>query len=173
MLEEGKRMRSKEFIKKFVDYLFSLKGKDKGLVAYFKRADKEVSEWKIWQVLYRFGVDLQYDDERRAFALIGACIAKSKQNTNGSVGLGRAFHIATDKEDGNFSPRFMRVLSAENINELIVVLRPSLAYLTAKCGNLDFGGILYDILAFKNNRDDVRKRWAENYLGDVEEDENE
>lgn len=152
-------MRSKEF----VDYLFSLLGKDKGLRACFKRADNEAYEWKTWQVLRRF-VNLEHDDERRAFALIGACIAKSKQEANGSVGLGRACRIAAGNEDDDFSPRFMRLLSAESADELLVVLRPSLAYLVSKCGNLDFAGILDDILAFKWKREKIRVCWAKDYL---------
>lgn len=161
-------MRSEDF----VDYLFSLKGKDKGLMASFKRADNEAHEWKTWQVLGRF-VDLERDDERRAFALVGACIAKSKQSANGTVGLGRAFRIATGDDGGNYSPRFMRVLSAENLDELLVILRPSLTYLTDQCGILDFDGILVDILAFKYRRDSIRGRWAKDYLANGEEVEGE
>ena len=154
----------------FVSYLFSLKGKDKGMLASFKRADNEAYEWKTWQVLRRF-VDLERDDERRTFALVGACIAKSKQTVNGTVCLGRAFRIAAGDEGGNYSPCFMRVLSAESLDELLVILRPSLAYLTNQCGNLDFCGILADVLSFKYRRDSIRVRWAKDYLANDGEEE--
>lgn len=154
----------------FVGYLFSLKGKDKGMLASFKRADNEAYEWKTWQVLRRF-VDLEHDDERRAFALVGACIAKSKQSANGTVGLGRAFRLAAGDGGDSYSPRFMRVLSAESLDELLVILRPSLTYLINQCGILDFGGILADILFFKYQRDSIRVRWAKDYLVNDDEEE--
>lgn len=147
----------------FAEYIFSRKEKDSGFRACLKQAASDSLEWKSWTIIQRFVPDLSNENERKAFVLIGSSIAKSHAKSNGNVGLGKAFAIASKKsgEKDEFPPRFMRVLSCNSISELIDVLRPSLSFLDSKMIPLDYGEILSDVLRFKYGEDaiiDVKDR---------------
>lgn len=153
----------------FAEYIFSRKEKDSGFRACLKQAASDSLEWKSWTIIQRFVPDLSNENERKAFVLIGSSIAKSHAKSNGNIGLGKAFAIASKKsgENDEFPPRFMRVLSCTSISELIDVLRPSLSFLDSKMIPLDYGEILSDVLRFKYGEDaiiDVKAHWTADFL---------
>lgn len=153
-------MRSEDY----VDYLFSKFAMDKKIRADFKRADEDSYEWKVWPVINQF-TNLEWSDSRRTFAFVGAAMAKSKQTTNGNEGLGAAFRrIAGVVGAEDFSPRFMRLLSVSDLNELFLVLRPMMPHLLAESNGFDFKRLIRDLLHFKSNSDRIRTMWASEYL---------
>lgn len=161
----------------YVDYLFQRLADDKALRADFRRADNETFEYKIWPVLNSF-VDLERSGERKAYAIIGAAIAKSKMTSNGEMGLGSAFRSAsqdTNSTHGNkeekFPPRFSRLLSAESLDEVNSVIRPMLTLLISKGARLDFKRLLKDLVDFQYSPDRVRVRWAMDYMRSGGEDD--
>ena len=152
----------------FVDYVFERISKDKGFRADLRRADNKAYEANIWPVLNRFIGNLDDSSLRMAYAMVGAAIGKSGYKANGTVGLGRAFWMISGKESGDdFSPRFMRILSSDNIDDLLQILRPSLSFILSAGINLDFKRLLSDLISYRygdESRDRIRASWASDYL---------
>ena len=157
----------------FVDYLFEICSRDKGFRADLRRADNPAFEWKIWPVINRFAGSLEPDDIRKAYAIIGSAIGKSGQSRNGNIGIGRAFRFISKGDAGKFPSRFMRLLSSNDLSDLLMVLRPVLSYISSEDIALDYKGLLKSILGFRyeESRNRIKACWAADYLN-VEEDGN-
>lgn len=147
----------------FLYYIEARIQTDKGFCADCKRADNEAFEWKLWPVINRF-VDIRDEDKRKSYALIASSLAKSNTKKIGSLSLGKAFKILNKAESQEFSPRFMRVLSADSVDELIEILRPSLGYISSENLCLDYKSILDQLLRFSVDAERVKVRWASDYL---------
>ena len=165
----------------FVDYLFKICSRDKGFRADLRRADNPAFEWRIWPVINRFAGSLESDDIRKAYAIIGSAIGKSGQSRNGNIGIGKAFRFISKGDAGKFPkgdagkfpPRFMRLLSSNDLSDLLMVLRPVLSYISSEDIALDYKGLLKSILGFRyeESRNRIKACWAADYLN-VEEDGN-
>ncbi len=154
----------------FVDYIINRCQADNGLRAALKRADNPATEYQSWDVLAGFRVDLEYESQRLPYATIGAAIARTKAQRNGTVKIGLA--IARCYEDGNASDqakaKLRRLLACDSVPEACRILRPLFSLIEAK-GNiaLDYSSLLDDLLWFSHDESQLRikARWAQDFYG--------
>lgn len=136
---------------------------DSGFRANLKRADNSATEYFSWEILTRFGVDLEKEWERLAFCLIGSSLAKAKININGNIPLGKAIAQCT-KGGSNANQgdaRLRRLLACTSTQEACLVLRPILSLIVNNGISLDFSQLLQQLLWFTGEgRERVRTRWA-------------
>ena len=73
----------------FVAYVLERihKMNDRGFAAKLKKADNEATEYQSWEILTSWA-DIERKNERRAFGLIGANLARSKRDADGKLGPG-------------------------------------------------------------------------------------
>lgn len=163
----------------FVDYIINRCQADNGLRAALKRADNPATEYQSWEALAGFHVNLEYENQRLPYATIGAAIARTKAERNGSAKIGQA--VARCYEDGNASDqakaKLRRLLSCDTVTEVCRILRPLLSLIEAK-GNtaLDYASLLDDLLWFghDNSQTRIKARWAQGfYAKPVEGDKDE
>lgn len=150
----------------FVTFTIEQCQKDKGIAAKLKRADNPNTEYRCWEHLAAFHIDLEKEFERLPYATIAAAIAKSKAEHNGNIGIGRA--IALCYEDGNASDqakaKLRRLLACEAVDEVCRILRPLLSLIEAKAGlNLNYAQLLSDLLYFHSNPQLIKSRWAQDF----------
>ncbi|SEF53949.1 type I-E CRISPR-associated protein Cse2/CasB [Nitrosomonas ureae] len=154
----------------FVDYIINRCQADNGLRAALKRADNPATEYQSWEVLAGFKVDLEYENQRLPYAAIGAAIARTKTEKNGTVRIGRA--IANCYEDGNASDqakaKLRRLLACDSVPEVCRILRPLFSLIEAKSNiALDYAGLLNDLLWFGHNdsQSRIKASWAQDFYG--------
>lgn len=150
----------------FVDYVINECGKDKGFAARMRRGDNPATEYQCWQALGRFGVNLEFDNERIPFALVAASIAKNKSYQTGEMNLGEAIARAYYVKDNKSAPnaRLSRLLSCDNTIELCSVLRPMLSLITSRVSQpLDYAQLLRDLVWFERNQERTKARWANSF----------
>ena len=155
---------------RFVDYIINRCQADNGLRAALKRADNPATEYQSWEVLAGFRVDLEYESQRLPYATIGAAIARTKAERNGTAKIGLA--IARCYEDGNASDqakaKLRRLLACDSVPEACRILRPLFSLIEAKCNIvLDYASLLDDLLWFGHDESQLRikARWAQDFYG--------
>lgn len=163
----------------FVDFVLEKihKRGDKGFAAKLKKADNETTEYQSWEILSQWA-DLEDEKARRAYGLIGACLARGKKPTDGTLGLGSALHAVSQEkqeagaaEDSSAAARLRRILACKDSLELIDILRPLLHFLESKEINISKARLLDEILWFNNDssRERTRTRWAREFYGHKED----
>ncbi len=157
----------------FVDYVINTISKEnnKGFSAKLKKAENETTEYQSWEILARW-VDLEYEKNRRAYALIGASLARAKPKKDGESSLGGAlftlFNQGGSSNDIESSPaalRLRRLLACRDALELIDVLRQVMRLLESKDIGFSRAQLLDDILWFdtEQSRERSRTRWANDF----------
>lgn len=141
---------------------------DKGLAARLRRANNPATEYQSWELLARYGIDLERDDERLPFASVVAAIAKAKIQSNGSLTLGRA--IANCYPDGNQNDqakaRLRRLLACDEVAELCRLLRPVLTLIDSRVPQpLDYAHLLGQLRRFAFAPQQVQAQWAQEFYG--------
>ncbi len=154
----------------FVNYVFENKEKDSALRSALKNATKENLEWRAWPYIERFIGNINNTDKRHIFALVGESIAKSKNKSNGKLSFGRAMFVvqnpARDGKDTDYSPRMTRVLSFDDLDDLLDVFKQLLPFLDSHDISLDYASILDDLLMarFEENYEKLKAKWASDYF---------
>jgi CRISPR system Cascade subunit CasB len=140
---------------------------DKGFAAKMRRADNPSTEHQCWDFLAAFGIDLEKENERLAFALIAAAVARSKIETNGTRRLGKALLDRYDGDkDGQGKARLRRLLACEDVEELCRILRPILSLVLDKGKTeLDHARLLRQISRFARDPQRIKAQWAQEYYG--------
>lgn len=155
---------------RFVTAMLEQCARDKGFAARLRRADNPDTEPYAYGILCAFGVDLERDEERRPFALIGAALSRDKRGRDGDLGLGEALRRCVEDEEQG-AARLRRLLVCRRQEEVCRLLRPLLAYMAAKEAPLCHARLLDELLDFPSEkaRRRIRLRWAQEYYGhDVE-----
>lgn len=139
---------------------------DKGLAARLRRANNPATEYQSWELLARYGIDLERDDERLPFASVAAAIAKAKMQNNGSLTLGRA--VASCYPDGNQNDqakaRLRRLLACDEVTELCRLLRPVLTLIDSRVAQpLDYTRLLGQLRRFAFAGPQVKAQWAQEF----------
>lgn len=142
--------------------------RDKGLAARLRRANNPATEYQSWELLARYGIDLERDDERLPFASVAAAIAKAKIQNNGTLALGRA--IASCYPDGHQNDqaqaRLRRLLACDEVAELCRVLRPVLTLIDSRVAQpLDYARLLGQLRRFAFAPQQVQAQWAQEFYG--------
>lgn len=152
----------------FVNYIIKQVQESKGVAAALRRADNLSTEYQSWEVLARFGVQLDNENQRLPFTTIAADIARVKPAVNGSVTIGQA--IARCYDDGNQSEqaqtKLRRLLACDTTVEVCRILRPLLSLIASKGGiSLDYAALLDDLLWFSHDdsRQRIKARWAQEF----------
>lgn len=147
--------------KAFVEYVFKRKEEDTGYSAKMRRGDNPDTEYYAYEVLAPF-VDLQKDEKRLPYALVGAAICREKSKTDGKDGLGEALAkcFGENKDQGNL--RMRRLLSCESVQEICLILRQMIRLLQSRApGNLDYSQLLLDLQKFGyKNPNSIKQKWA-------------
>lgn len=161
-----------EYSQNFVDYIIQRVQNHKGDAAALKRADNPNTEYQAWEILARFNVQLDQENQRLPFSTIAADIARVKPSSNGKTQVGQA--IARCYEDGNESSqaraKLRRLLACETTVEVCRILRPLLSLIAAKGNiNLDYATLLDQLLWFshEDSRLRTKARWAQSFYGKV------
>ena len=154
----------------FVRYVIEKCEQDSGLAAALRRADNARTEYQSWEILLRFGVDIEKEWERKPFATIAAAVARAKPKENGDVpfltALARAYggEDSTSDESGPAAARLRRLLACSSSEECCRILRPMFALVESKgSGNVDFGKLLDDLLWFNRSSERIKARWASDF----------
>lgn len=153
----------------FISHVISRMKNDKAMGARLRRADNPATEYQSWEYLAPFGVNLEHARERRAFATVGAALARAKPDHDGTLGIGRA--IASVYADGIANPqakaRLRRLLACASSEEACDVLRPLLQLIASRGAalrydQLGYAQLLRDLLYFSEK---TRERWARDFFG--------
>lgn len=154
----------------FVDYIIKRCDENSGLRATLKRADNPATEYQSWEVLAGFHINLEYENQRLPYASIGATIARSKIEKNGTIKIGQS--IANCYDDGNSSDqakaKLRRLLACDSVPETCRILRPLFSLIESKSNSsLDYASLLDDLLWFGNEDNQIRikSRWAQSFYG--------
>ncbi len=170
---------SSEKSRQFVEYaIANINGENKRFRAKLSRADNPATEYQCWEILARW-VDLENLNTRRAYALVGAGLARARPKDNGNIGVGSALHrVISEKPDraadkAADSTRLRRLLACHDQNELVSVLRSTLRLIESKALVLDFARLLDEILWFNSekSRERTLSRWAQEFYGRKEQEE--
>ena len=157
---------------RFVSYVIERIAKDNGFAARLKRADNPATEYQSWEILARFGIDLEKEWQRLPYCVIGAALAKAKPASNGATVLGAA--IAGCYSEGNQSEqakaRLRRLLACSSTSEACRILRPLLALMASRNVTPDFAGLLNELQWFSgSSRERIRARWAQQFYRRADE----
>lgn len=169
MTEEAQKPNPYAFVNSVIS---RIKNDDTAFRAAMTRADNPQIEYQAWRYLIELGkVDLKIEWQRRAYALVGAAIARERPPKDGSQSLGEALKmccIKPGKVDDSVDSRFRRILACDSREELITVLRQIIRYVqNNEKVSLKYGKLLSDILFF---RDDIKRKWAEDFYPKKSED---
>lgn len=163
---EAMAPRGQDMSARFVQYVVQRCNADKGLAARLRRADNPATEYQSWEVLARFGVDLDNDNARLRHAAIAAAIARSKTMVNGQLLLGAA--LARCFSDGSKSDqaqaRLRRLLACDDTAEVCQILRPMLSLIASRVGQpLNFAVLLNQLRWFDGDPQRTKATWAQSF----------
>lgn len=175
-MDNNKKTRSENF----VNYVLERADGDAGFAAKMRRADNPATEYQSWGLLAAFGVNLEKDNERLPFALIGAALCRSDLTKDGNCGVGAALAGSFDKEaedkksdgknktgDKPGEPRLRRLLACSSTEEACRILRPILRLIESReKKRLNYAGLLRDLLYFESpGQRRIKQRWAMDFYG--------
>lgn len=149
---------------RFVAAVLARCREDKGFAARLRRADNPDTEYYAYGLLVAFGINLEDNRERRAHALIGTSLSRSKREQDGTLGLGKALRNCVESEEQG-EARLRRMLACRTQEEACRILRPLLSLIAARDIPLCHARLLDDLLVF--HFDDARRRiclsWAQEF----------
>lgn len=137
--------------------------------AAMSRADNPALESCAWEFLVPF-CNIEYENERRSFAIIGAAIAKNKPEQDVDIGFGRTLASICKNEDDREreGKRLRRLVSCNNVTELLPILRPILGYVASKGGKIGYHRLLNDLLFWSKK---TQLRWVNEFYGKMKNEE--
>ena len=145
----------------FVEYIIKLVQENKAASAAIKYADHQTLSYKSWEYLASF-MDIEKENERLSYGVIGAAIAKNKIKNDGTVGIGKAIRYCcgteVKAEDAVEKSKLIHLLSCGNTRELCLLLRRYIPFIESKVpGKLSYSQLLQDSLYFG---DKIKTKWA-------------
>lgn len=120
-------------------------------------------------------IDLTDIRKRKIYTLVASMLASEKDVSSGSLSLGKALQFAVKKrikkdssnKEPPLDPRFRRLLATDGVDDALLVLRPIISLIQARCpGQLDYISLLRDLEWYDER---VRVRWARDFFGTAEE----
>lgn len=149
--------------KLFVEHVIKKAREDTGYAAMLRRGDNPDTEYYAWEALASF-IDLQNDNERIPYALVGAAICRVKPQKDGEAGIGEALAkcYMDNRDQGNL--RLRRLLSCDSVREACGILRQILTLIQSRYPELlSYTRLLDDLGKFGKSywrRDKVKQNWA-------------
>ncbi|AUW07379.1 type I-E CRISPR-associated protein Cse2/CasB [Vibrio campbellii] len=159
------RMTKYERCYSFVDYVKLNCRTNKRFASSLNHADYQSgTESNIWDLLCRFDVDIENDNERIPFILIGAAIARGDNHNIHTLPLGRAIYKSFPNGDEQGSARLRRLISCDTTEEVCNVLRPLLGLLQSKIKiSINYAELLCQLIEYSNNPESVRMIWTNDF----------
>ena len=138
---------------------------DKGFAAKLRRADNPNTEYYSLGILCSFGVNIENDNERLPYALIGAALCRTDVKCDGSLNLGAALRKTLETDDIDDNARLRRILACNSVVEICRVLRPVLMWLDSKESGISYAQLLGDIVKFNSekSRERIKLKWTKEY----------
>ncbi|WP_127958184.1 type I-E CRISPR-associated protein Cse2/CasB [Serratia microhaemolytica] len=161
---------------RFVEYLFRHSPQDNALAARLRRGDNPATEYQCWDTLAAFGVNLEHEPERLAFALIAAAVARSKQSANGELKIGQAIARAFDEgsKSSQAEARLRRLLACQDSEEVCRILRPLLRLLQSRVMQpIDYAALLTDLVKFHSAAARIKASWAQQFYSKLDQESQE
>ena len=155
----------------FVDYVLGRLENDRGMGARLRRADNPDLEYQSWEYLAGCGVNLENASERKAFALVGAALARDKPKANGRMRMGKAISHAYDDDPKNdqAKAKLRRLLACSSTDEACGILRPLLRLVASRGATLNYTQLLMDLIYFSEK---VKVDWANDFFNTSEPSKN-
>lgn len=146
--------------------------KDTAMAAALKRADNPASEYKSWEYLADYKVDLEKARERIPYITVSAALARAKPDSDGKLLLGEAIaRCGKDPMPGDQErARLRRLLACDSSEEVCAVLRHLLGFIAARDVRISYGKLLSDLVWFDKDPQKTRARWAQSFFRKVGED---
>ncbi len=166
---------------KFVTAMIERVKVDTACRAALRRADNTATESRAWEYILPF-CRLEVINERKAFCLIGAAIARAVPEHDGHMSIGSALRSlckGNKKDNGNKEKdddlstelaRLRRLLACNAPSELPRLIRHVLRYLQTKDAPVSYSQTLRDILYWNEN---TRIRWTKDFFKARETDQKE
>lgn len=169
-LEEKKKRNSA-----FVDYIYKLCSKDKGLAANLRRADLKDQNSIVFSVLCGFGLDITKDAQFIPYCLITAAIARNKNYEDRTNELSFIKAMASVEKNGNShqekeDARFRRLLSCNDLKSLTLIFRHVMGFVQSRTtANINYSELLDDLCSFnyEESRQRVKRKWANQFYADA------
>lgn len=164
MIEQEQQMLVNAISKEqqFIQFIIERCNQNKGFAARLRRADNPATEYQSWDILGPW-VELDNPWQRLPYATVGAAIARSKVDKNGSLSLGKGLADAYAEKGSSeqATARLRRLLACTDVQEACRVLRPVLTLLDSKLNQpLDYGKLLRELRYFGENS---KVRWAQDF----------
>jgi CRISPR system Cascade subunit CasB len=145
---------------KFIDYVIQKMEKDTAFRAALKKADNPDTEYMSFEYLIPWSSGS--DRNLKVFSTVAAAMARSKVGSDGTLSISSA--IAKCYEEGNQAEpaksRFRRLLACSSSEEVCVIIRPILSFISSKGVKISYEKLLNDLLYFS---DRVKKDWAKDF----------
>lgn len=163
----------KDHASAFVQGMVGLCMQSKGARAALRRSLSPEQESGSWIYLSPW-IDLTDTKKRKIHVLIAGMLASEKTVGAGLLSLGKALRLAVKDRKKNEGaknqfpddPRFRRLLATDDIDDVLLVLRPIIQFIQSRCpGQLDYSSVLRD-LEFYGER--VRARWAQEFFRGID-----
>lgn len=147
----------------FVAYVIARVKTDTAFRAIMSRADNPAFESSAWEYLIPY-CNINNDFERIPFALVGAAIARTRPDQNGTADMGKTFCSICKNDDDKEreSRRFRRLIACDSILELCPLLHSVVSYLASKGAAIDYTRLLMDLLYWNQK---TKLRWAVAFYG--------
>lgn len=143
-----------------------------GKNAKMKRADNPATAYQAWDLLYPWlGEKFTIPDERLPYEVVGAAVARSDIQSDGSLSLGSALRHCSEKKGDELardpvSAKLRRLLACSDKIEVCLVIRPFLSFIVSKGVSIKFASVLDDLVYFGDGTR-VKTKWAADfYKGD-------
>ncbi len=137
---------------------------DSACRAALRRADRPATASYAWEYLVT-SCRLDRSEERLAFALVGAAIARAMPEGDGVLNIGAALRscCSGSGEDGEKTElaRLRRLLACDTVSELTAILSRIVRYLQSKGAPLSYLQLLNDMLFWSEK---VRIRWTQSFF---------
>lgn len=147
--------------------------KDTAMAAALKKADNPNTEFRAWEYLADYQVNIENSKERIPYATISAAIARAKPPSDGILNLGQA--IARSGKDGIPSDqeraRLRRILACDTVEEACTILRSLLSLINSRDLKISYGQLLYELCWFEKNPQTTKARWAQFFFRNKGEEE--
>ncbi|MCY9874529.1 type I-E CRISPR-associated protein Cse2/CasB [Vibrio barjaei] len=158
--------KNKSKYEELVDYLYLRSNVDSGFRADLRRAAVPVTEHYCWDVLHKFGLNINSDLERRSGSLVASIVGSNRYKRDGKMSIGAA--LAKCYGNGASSSaaelKMRRLLAVRTNEELCSVLRPLLMLISSRTNQpLDCKRLLKEMVRFENDREAIRVRWASDF----------
>ena len=160
--DQSPTSREERFVK---EVLQQIQG-DKGLSARLRRADNPDTEYQSWELLARYGINLEWESQRLPYTTVVAALARTKEDANGTLPLGQALMYCFEdgRESGPAKARLRRLLACQDLVEVTRILRGTLSLIESKINQpLDYIRLLQQLNHFHFDAQKVKAQWAQEF----------